>query len=50
VLVLSTFVLAMAVVFLPVLNDFGRSSTVAYVPKKWRAARAASDTVESESV
>jgi len=37
VLVLSTFVLAMAVVFLPVLNDFGRSSTVAYVPKGKRA-------------
>jgi MFS family permease len=28
VLVVSTFVLALAVVFLPVLNDFGRSSTV----------------------
>jgi MFS family permease len=37
VLVLSTFVLAMGVVFLPVLNDFGRSSTVAYVPKGKRA-------------
>jgi MFS family permease len=36
VLVLSTFVLAMGVVFLPVLNDFGRSSTVAYVPKRRR--------------
>jgi len=40
VLVVSTFVLALAVVFLPVLNDFGRSSTVEYTPRKKREPRA----------
>lgn len=40
VLVVSTFVLALAVVFLPVLNDFGRSSTV---PMKVKAGKADRD-------
>ena len=39
VLVVSTFVLALAVVFLPVLNDFGRSSTVPMKVKAPKAAR-----------